>query len=268
MSYPYRWQPTILPLQILIISTNAIIAVPAELTTMAGRRLKNAISTQLKEDNTIPSTGHVILSSLSNSYSSYITTFEEYQIQRYEGGSTIYGPHTLMAYIDQFTRLATTFKDGFLKSADGHEGVSNPISLLPPILMDLPILNLPVTWFGTVLKQPEDCFIKSTVVVGFVCGHPRTNSNQRFCSVEKRFDNRWIEFLSDGGLDVGYKWKRIGVMSGYCECDWRVGFTYLVGGGEYRMRYTGKHKMLGYIGAEVGVSKSFKVLDFSSNDDM
>lgn len=41
----------------------------------------------------------VVLAGLTNTYSSYITTFEEYQIQRYEGASTIFGPHTLDAYI-------------------------------------------------------------------------------------------------------------------------------------------------------------------------
>lgn len=48
----------------------------------------------------------VVLAGLSNVYADYITTYEEYQVQRYEGGSTIYGPHTLSAYIDIFKKLA------------------------------------------------------------------------------------------------------------------------------------------------------------------
>ena len=44
----------------------------------------------------------VVLAGLTNTYSSYITTFEEYQIQRYEGASTIFGPHTLDAYIQVY----------------------------------------------------------------------------------------------------------------------------------------------------------------------
>ena len=42
---------------------------------------------------------HVVLAGLTNTYSSYVTTFEEYGVQRYEGASTIFGPHTLDAYI-------------------------------------------------------------------------------------------------------------------------------------------------------------------------
>ena len=41
----------------------------------------------------------LVIAGLTNTYSSYVTTFEEYGVQRYEGASTIYGPHTLDAYI-------------------------------------------------------------------------------------------------------------------------------------------------------------------------
>ena len=48
-----------------------------------------------------------MIAGLSNSYSHYITTYEEYQQQRYEGASTLYGPHTLAAYQQIFYDLAT-----------------------------------------------------------------------------------------------------------------------------------------------------------------
>ena len=41
----------------------------------------------------------IVIAGLTNTYSSYVTTFEEYGVQRYEGASTIFGPHTLDAYI-------------------------------------------------------------------------------------------------------------------------------------------------------------------------
>jgi hypothetical protein len=47
----------------------------------------------------------VVLSGLSGTYSSYITTWEEYRVQRYEGASTLYGPHTLDAYIQTVLEL-------------------------------------------------------------------------------------------------------------------------------------------------------------------
>ena len=57
-----------------------------EFTTMAGRRLRDAVKTVLInaghgefDDNV-----HVVIAGLTNSYSQYVTTSEEYQIQRYE----------------------------------------------------------------------------------------------------------------------------------------------------------------------------------------
>lgn len=41
----------------------------------------------------------VVIAGLTNTYASYVTTFEEYQAQRYEGGFTLFGPNTLDAYI-------------------------------------------------------------------------------------------------------------------------------------------------------------------------
>lgn len=58
----------------------------AEFTTMAGRRLRDAVRTALKSASSQEFAGnvHVVIAGLTNTYSQYITTFEEYQIQRYE----------------------------------------------------------------------------------------------------------------------------------------------------------------------------------------
>ena len=51
--------------------------VPGELTTMAGRRFRNQIDKVA--GNSIPGV-KTIIAGLSNDYSYYITTFEEYQV--------------------------------------------------------------------------------------------------------------------------------------------------------------------------------------------
>ena len=48
----------------------------------------------------------MVIAGLSNTYADYIATPEEYSVQRYEGASTIYGPYTLPAYIQEFNKLA------------------------------------------------------------------------------------------------------------------------------------------------------------------
>lgn len=129
-----------------------IAAVPGEFTTMAGRRFREALNSE-SSSNGGPSNTKTIIAGLSNVYTHYVTTFEEYQVrwltvlidfwrtvfvwldcsivmlfighwydrffmfqvQRYEGASTIYGPHTLAAYTDQYKKLAKSIvKVGWL----------------------------------------------------------------------------------------------------------------------------------------------------------
>jgi len=96
------WTPQILPLQIIIIANIAIAGIPLEITTVAGRRLKKTILQILKQRGV----RQVILSPYANAYSGYITTFEEYQVQCYEGGHTVFGEWTLAAFQTKFKQLA------------------------------------------------------------------------------------------------------------------------------------------------------------------
>ncbi|GIY94893.1 neutral ceramidase [Caerostris extrusa] len=47
MKFPYAWQPFIVPTQILRLGQLAVVAVPAEFTTMSGRRTRNAVKGSL-----------------------------------------------------------------------------------------------------------------------------------------------------------------------------------------------------------------------------
>ena len=49
MDRPYAWQPTIIDVQMLKIGQLIILAVPGEFTTMAGRRIKDAVRTQAQK---------------------------------------------------------------------------------------------------------------------------------------------------------------------------------------------------------------------------
>ena len=52
-----------------------------------------------------PDKTKVMISGLCNVYTHYITTFEEYQRQRYEAASTLFGPLTLLAHMQQYKSL-------------------------------------------------------------------------------------------------------------------------------------------------------------------
>lgn len=52
---------------------------------MAGRRLRDAVKTVLTSAaSEFNSNVHVVIAGLTNTYSQYVTTHEEYEIQRYE----------------------------------------------------------------------------------------------------------------------------------------------------------------------------------------
>lgn len=57
-----------------------------EFTTMAGRRLRDAIKSFLisSDPKEFGNNMHVVIAGLTNTYSQYIATFEEYEVQRYE----------------------------------------------------------------------------------------------------------------------------------------------------------------------------------------
>ena len=69
------------------------------------RRLKRSLENKISEVTQGTENLKVVIAGLSNAYTHYITTFEEYQRQRYEAASTIFGPHTLRAYMEQYTYL-------------------------------------------------------------------------------------------------------------------------------------------------------------------
>lgn len=96
------WTPKILPLQLFIIGDVALAAFPFEITTIAGKRLKAS----LEETLSARGVAKVILSPYANGYSGYITTYEEYQAQIYEGGHTVFGEWSLGALQTKFEILA------------------------------------------------------------------------------------------------------------------------------------------------------------------
>ena len=99
--------PNVLPLQIIKIGNLVLSAIPGEITTMAGRRLRDTILTELKDSGV----NYLALATYSNDYALYITTKEEYEKQHYEGAATLFGPYTLMAYQQEFRKLANALKN-------------------------------------------------------------------------------------------------------------------------------------------------------------
>ncbi|SFM13750.1 neutral/alkaline non-lysosomal ceramidase N-terminal domain-containing protein [Marinobacter zhejiangensis] len=94
--------PSVLPLQIVTLGQIAVVCCPGEFTTVAGQRVRDTVSAQLAN------TGieQVLLLTYCNDYMGYVTTREEYQRQRYEGGHTVFGQWSLAVFQTEFAELA------------------------------------------------------------------------------------------------------------------------------------------------------------------
>jgi len=239
---------------------------------------------------------HLVIAGLTNTYSSYVTTFEEYQVQRYEGGFTLFGPHTLDAYIQEFRKLAAAMV----------AGEETPLGPQPPNLLPKQWSLVPgvvadgVPWgadFGKVSQDVQgDLFYPGDVVTAeFHSGCPRNNIHAEgtYLTVErltcggtrnascwgltcawaalKRFlglspahwcggTAEWKVVHTDADWETKFAWKRHASLSTYsfATITWEIPED--VEPGTYRLRHFGDYKhFLGHVRSFEGASREFEV---------
>jgi hypothetical protein len=100
--------PQVLPVQLIRLGNLAIAGVPSEFTTVAGIRLRKVLEQMLAKTGT----DRVLIQGYANGFSSYVTTPEEYVVQKYEGGCTLFGRWTLPAYLTVFRGMTSRFLEG------------------------------------------------------------------------------------------------------------------------------------------------------------
>jgi neutral ceramidase len=88
--------------QIVQLGDLVIAPLPFELTAETGARIERAIQSSYQTAELTPP--HVMVTSLANGYTGYITTPEEYGEQNYESGHTIYGQYS-QPYVTEHLRL-------------------------------------------------------------------------------------------------------------------------------------------------------------------
>lgn len=196
------------------------------LSTMAGRRLRYAVKKVLMDRGVADPI--ITIAGLANSYSHYVTTVEEYAGQRYEAASTLYGPHTLAAYIQEFRRLTTDLVEG----RDSVSG-SPPMDLSSRQLSLIPLAGLDTIGlgrgFGSVAIEPKESYTsgRDTVIVSFRSSNPRNNQRiqDTFLTIEMLDDDdEWVTRYVDGDWCTKYIWKG-GISyweSSFAEIHWKI----------------------------------------------
>ena len=96
------WTPQVLPIQLMVLGELALVAIPGEPTTIAGRRLQQSLKPHMDKIGV----KQTLIAGFANAYAGYITTHEEYAIQAYEGGSTHFGAWTLAGFQTRYDALA------------------------------------------------------------------------------------------------------------------------------------------------------------------
>lgn len=277
---PYPWSPNIVDIQLLRVGQFFIIVSPGEASTMSGRRWKQAIAASVtKLSLTDSEEPIVVLGGPANSYTHYIATEEEYAIQRYEGASTLYGPHTLNAYINLTTRylpyLSAT--PPILPLPTGPFppiNTNSSLSFITGVVFDLPPF---LKSFGQVINDvhPAPYYPGEKAKVTFVGANPRNDLRleKTYAAVEQLQsggdDGDWKPIRDDSDWSLLFEWKRVSTALGTSEVTitWEIEdsdqvVSSTLSGGRFRIRYFGASKtpITGDIVQFEGVSGEFKVI--------
>lgn len=94
--------PTAVPLMVVRLGSRLIATIPGEATAEMGRRIRAAV---LAADPA-PGVSGVTLAGYSNEFVHYFTTPQEYDMQHYEGGNTLYGKFSSNLIMDGDASLA------------------------------------------------------------------------------------------------------------------------------------------------------------------
>uniref|UniRef100_H2ZAL0 Neutral ceramidase n=1 Tax=Ciona savignyi TaxID=51511 RepID=H2ZAL0_CIOSA len=211
MDRPYAWHPTIVDVQMLRLGQLIIIAVPGEFTTMAGRRIKESVQNEAKAHGIHNAKVGVVLAGLSNVYTHYITTPEEYTAQRYEGASTIYGPHTFQAYQQKYTSLVESLillPDSVAPGPSPADILNEQIELLPPPQPDSVPSGKSI---GDVIDDVNGIFPQGAEIsVTFYGANPRHNMKlgATYLAVQQLTnDTQWTDVFVDTDWETRFLWK-------------------------------------------------------------
>ena len=251
------WVPEVLPFQLFVVGELAIIGLPVEATTMAGRRIRETVLAQLSSQGVTTA----IIAGLANTYSGYLTTQEEFKKQHYEGASTEFGQYTLAAYLQELDGLASAIKNDTAVSDDKQprDRINDSRNERVGVVFDGKYF-----WesFGQVMTNANSSYSKgNSVKVTFRGGHPKNNlrTQDTFLKVQKLEGSNWVTIANDWDWDTIYKWNRDGSDRSLIDITWNIPST--AQSGSYRIIHQGnwKNGWNGNISSYSGTSRTFTV---------
>ncbi|MDQ2728628.1 MAG: neutral/alkaline ceramidase [Actinomycetota bacterium] len=243
------------PVQLLRIGSLYLIAIPGEVTIVAGLRLRRAVAAIVGAE-----VADVLVAGYANAYIHYVTTPEEYDAQRYEGGSTLFGRWELGAFLQVASELAHAMRDGV-----GVEAGSPPPDLSGRKRRRARRRSdeaAPGHGFGEVVAAPRDHYrTGEQALVTFVGAHPGNELRRggTFVEVQHAAAGGWRTVADDGDWSTKFRWARTGRHSSRVTVTWDI--PPATPAGRYRIRYHGdsadRH---GRLAPFTGTTPPFEVL--------
>lgn len=221
------------PVQLVRIGPLYLLAIPGEVTIVAGLRLRRTVASIVGAP-----VDDVLIAGYSNAYIHYITTPEEYEAQRYEGGSTMFGRWELGAFCQTAALLARSMRDGVEAPAGLRPGpVEPPRPYRSRAAGDRPPAGRRL---GDVLVEPRASYRRGQQVrVVFAGGHPnnRLRRGGTYLVVERRVEQHWQRVADDGDWATKLTWDRR--RGGVSEITVSWDIPEETEPGTYRIRYCG-----------------------------
>lgn len=242
------------PVQLLRIGPLYLIGIPAEVTIVAGLRLRRTVAGIVGAE-----LSQVLVAGYSNGYLHYVTTPEEYDEQRYEGGSTMFGRWELPALQQVAAELATAMRDGrpvatgapppdrsHRRRPHRRGGVDEPTG---------------ERRFGDVITAPHPRYLPgATVHAVFAAAHPNNNLRRgdSYLRVQRETGDGWVTVADDGDWSTIFRWRRTRRRGSTVTLSWTVPVG--TAPGRYRLRYDGDARGRdGRVSSFTGTTEPFQI---------
>ena len=176
------------PVTVMQLGSLAITAFPSEITKQMGLRIRAAVKSATGD-----AYGDVLLSGLTNGYSSYTATPEEYDACHYEGSFTLFGRHQGALYRDAAVAVAEALVAGtdFAGDPEPAYRVDSTGSFPEPE---------PTPDAGTAVTQPEKSVVRyGRATFSWNGGHPAIDAppDRRLVTTQRLGRKRWKRITTD-----------------------------------------------------------------------
>ena len=222
------------PVQLIRIGPLHLIAIPGEVTIVAGLRLRRTVAEIVGAP-----LAEVLVAGYANGYIHYVTTPEEYDAQRYEGGSTLFGRWELGALQQTVAELADAMHTGRpVDPGTPPKDISRRHRKTHPA----PSTDEagPGAVFGDVVVGPRGAYVPGQrVAVTFVSAHLNNDLHRggTYLEVQRADPDGWSTVFDDGDWSTRLRWERLDGGRSEATVVWDIPDA--TGAGDYRIRFHG-----------------------------